>query len=647
MTTRPKREHSEARTFTRRALVLGGAQLGVLGLLVSRLYQIQVKDETRYGLLSDTNRTATQILTPPHRGRILDRFGEVLAGGREAYRATFTPALAQQPRAVIELVARIVPAIASDVDKLVTRARRQRPNEPMLLAGDLTFEQIAAISLLAPQLPGVTTELAEQRFYPRGARTGHIVGHIGHVEQVAIDDDPMLRLPWIRGGLSGIERGEDKRLSGSSGRVRLEVDARGRIVRDVERSEPLGGLDVVTTIDVVLQEQVLARLAGERCAAAVVMDAASGEVVAMASVPGFDPSPIVDGMSLKDWRRMIDAKDDPMLDRATAGQYPPGSTFKLVTALAALDAGTTFPRHKIGCGGAVAFGGQIYRCWNRGGHGRLDLVGAIRESCDVHFYELARQTGIERIAAMARRLGIGETFDCGLPLAKAGVVPDADWKMGALGRRWMGGETLHAAIGQGYVLATPLQLAVMTARIATGRKIAPRLVRPEQGAADKLAESLGIDERWLEAVRRGMREVINAQGGTGGNARIDDGVELAGKTGTAQVSRQSSRRAHDDLAWELRDHALFVAYAPADRPRYVVSLIVEHGGGGGAVAAPLARDIMTDALARDPMAKDALSMAPAQALAPAPATDARRAADPAKAAQYATPPSTTDGKRGG
>ncbi|MBL8565238.1 MAG: penicillin-binding protein 2 [Hyphomicrobiaceae bacterium] len=601
----------QARMFTRRALIVGSVQLAGFAALAARLYQIQVKDESRYGQLADTNRISTQIVPPPRRGRIVDRTGVVLAGGEEAFRATFTPALARDPEAVLRLVARVVPLDEREIDRLIARARRQRPNEPMILASDLAFEDVASIGLLAPQLPGVSTELAERRIYPKGSGTGHIVGHVGHVEQVAIDDDPMLRMPWIRGGLSGLERYMNPSLAGKSGRVKLEVDAKGRIIGEIERIEAVSGSDVVSTIDWVLQEKVAAHLAGERCAAAVVLDVRGGDVVAMVSVPGFDPSAIVDGMSVQDWRRLAGAKDDPMLDRATAGQYPPGSTFKMVTALAALEAGVTDYRQRIVCHGSYALGGQVYRCWNRGGHGRLDLVGALRESCDVHFYELAHRVGIDRIAAMARRLGIGQAFECGLPAGRAGVVPDRDWKIGALGRSWYPGETLHAAIGQGYVLATPLQLAVMTARIATGRAVMPRLCLSAECAAGAPA-SLGLDGGALELVRRGMVAAVNDGGGTARRAQLEEGgVTVAGKTGTAQVSRASARRRDGALAWELTDHALFVAYAPAEAPRYAVAVIVEHGGSGGSVAAPLASAIMADALGRDPAARPPISLASA------------------------------------
>lgn len=615
--------------FNRRALLLGALGTAGFGVLAARLYQIQVMHESRYGLLAETNRISTQIVPPPRRGRILDRFGEVLATGEEAFRATLVPSLAADVEAVVRTFARIVPIGEREVARLVARARRQRPNEPIVLAGDLSFEQASVVNLLAPQLPGVQTEIAERRIYPKGRLVGHLVGHIGHVGETAIDDDPMLRLAWIKAGRSGIERGQEPRLAGVSGRVKLEVDARGRIVRNVDRREPLPGRDVVSTIDIELQTRALELIARERCASIVVMDVRGGEVVASASVPGYDPGRIVDGLSPLEWQRLSDAADDPMLDRATAGQYPPASTFKMVTALAALEAGLVEPRDRVECSGTYTLADHQFRCWDRGGHGRMDMLAALRQSCDVYFYEMGRRLGIDRIAAMARRLGLGQTFDCGLALPKAGVVPDGDWKIGALGKRWLGGETLHAAIGQGYVLATPLQLAVMTARIATGRAVSPRFVRPLAGETPVEVDYLGLDLRHLEIVRKGMHAAVNGDGGTASRAVLDDadGV-LAGKTGTAEVAGRNRDDGGGEVAWNLRNHALFVAYAPFHAPRYAVSVIVEHGGSGGVTAAPIAREIMTATLRRDPVARPPFELAGERtsALAPgaAPAPDGVR-----------------------
>jgi penicillin-binding protein 2 len=587
--------------FSRRTLLLGLGQLAGLGLLSGRLYQLQVMEETRYAPLAEENRINLQMLAPL-RGRILDRFGEVLAANQESYRAVVIPSLARDLRGVLATIARIVHLPRDEQEKLVTKSRSQAPNQPIVLASDLSYEQVAEINVLAPQLPGVQTEIAGKRRYFHGHVTGHVVGYVGNVVKIGLNDDPVLKLPGARVGRTGVELGMEEKLRGLSGSVKHEVDARGRIVRSLDQKEPSRGDDIVVTIDTALQDIFMTRLAKERRAAAVVMHIATGEVVAMASVPSFDQGNMTAGLNQSNLDKFRQAANNPMLNRASSGQYPPGSTFKMVTALAALEGGLITLKDKIECTGSTELAGQVFRCWKRSGHGSCEFHRALRESCDCYFYEIARRCGIDAIAAMGRRLGLGQIYDNGLGLQKAGVMPTADWKQGRFNKPWLGGETLLAGIGQGYVLSTPLQLAAMTARLASGKAIEPQLVRPEPGAQPRVFPPLGLKPQFLNAVRRGMSAVVNEDGGTGSAAKLDTGETVAGKTGTSQVSRLSAER-QGELPWEQRDHALFVAYVPADKPRYAISVIVEHGGGGGAAAAPIARDLLAAVLARDPMAK--------------------------------------------
>ena len=596
--------------FTRRAMLIGAAQAGAFGLVGTRLFRLQVLDGPRYAPLADENRLNVQIVAPM-RGRILDRFGEVLAANREGYRAVLVPSLAGSVKDVLALFSRLVPLSEEEQERFVQRARRQPQNVPMMLAGDLTFEQIAEINLFAPQLPGIRTEIDSRRQYFHGRTVGHVVGYVGVVSRLALDDDPVLRLPGMRTGKSGVELGMEEVLRGEGGHVKQEVDARGRIVRDIESREPSRGSDIVLTIDTKLQARALARLASEKSAAAVALDVTTGEVVVMASVPQFDTSEFSDPTAGKALRRLQTAQLNPMVNRAIRGAYPPGSTFKMVVALAALESGVVSAKERIGCDGKFELANQVFRCWKRRGHDSSDLHKALRESCDVYFYELARRTGIEAIARMARRFGLGQTYDCGIALQKAGVVPDPEWKQRRFGKGWFGGETILAGVGQGYVLATPLQLAVMMARLATGNAVVPTLIRPAPGESIAAAPPLGLKPDGLEAIRRALFAVVNEEGGTGAAARIEEGtVRLAGKTGTSQVSRASSERANAELRWEERDHALFVAYAPAARPRYAVAVIVEHAGSGGQAAGPIMRDLMADLLAQDPTSKPAYTGAP-------------------------------------
>lgn len=599
-------EREAKRKFTRRAMVAGGGQLVGFGALAWRLFQLQVLEEGHYDPLADENRTSLQVVVPK-RGRILDRKGLVLADNEETFRVTITPALAGDVPNVLQQLTRIIPVRQDELDAIVKRAKKQSRNTPITVASELTFEQVAQISLYAPYLPGIRTEVAWKRKYRQGPAVGHVVGYLGSVERLSIDDDTLLRMPGMRIGKSGVEAGMEAVLRGQGGTQKIEVDARGRMMRNLEMHDPKPGSDITLTIDTALQRIVLERLQQERRASCVVIELMAGEVVAMASTPGYDPSQLVEGMTDDTWQRLTSAEDKPMLDRAAAGQYPPGSTFKMVTALAALHSGLVDVNERVACDGRFELADQTYRCWKRTGHGRMSLHQALRESCDVYFFEMSKRLGIDAIADMARSLGLGQVFDCGLAQQKAGLVPDADWKRGKWNAGWLAGETILAGIGQGYVLATPLQLAVMMARVATGKIVMPTLIKRPAGSQQTAFPSLSLHEDKLEAVRRGLLAVVNEEGGTGSNASLGEGnVRVAGKTGTSQVSRASSDTAQDDLPWAERDHALFVAYFPADTPRYAVAAIVEHGGGGGAVAAPLVRDVIEAVLQTDPASNAAI-----------------------------------------
>jgi penicillin-binding protein 2 len=346
------------------------------------------------------------------------------------------------------------------------------------------------------------------------------------------------------------------------------------------------------------------RLKDERRAAIVALDARTGEIIAMASTPSYDPNAIIDGLKEGMWESMANAEDDPFTNKAIRGQYPPGSTFKMVTALAGLEAGVIDLKTKFRCYGGYSYSNAYFGCWRKRGHGAVWVRRAIKESCDVFFYNVAERIGITKLSAMGRKLGLGKTYEFGLPLQKPGVMPTPGWKRATLGKPWYGGETIIAGIGQGFVLTTPLQLAIMTARIATGREVVPRIVRPNPDEKVELARPLDIKPEHLAVVREGMWAVVNEGGGTAGRARISiAGVEMSGKTGTSQVNTASSGRRSGSLKWEQRDHGLFVGFAPSDNPRYAVAAIVEHGGSGSRAASPVVRDIMTALIERDPVSR--------------------------------------------
>jgi penicillin-binding protein 2 len=587
----------EGRVFTRRALLLGAGQLGVFAYIANRLHQLQVLDASHYAALAEANRFTTVWLAP-ERGRILDRHGLELAGNAATYRVLLVPALAGNLEMAFARLAELLELDQETVGSLLERSRRQSPHQPMVIAADLDWDSVVRVVNAQVSLPGVSAERFGARRYRHGGVVGKVTGLVGAVERAALDDDPVLRTPAIRIGRSGIEATLDARLRGHAGRVRYEVDARGRIVREVERRAPTSGSDVAITVSTELQGRVAEMLASHRRAAAVVMDVQTGEVLAMVSQPGYDPSQLLQDTDGEVLRALGQSPDQPMVDRTIQGLYAPGSVFKPATALAALAAGID-PDERVRCTGVFELADSAFRCWKRSGHGDCDLIRAMAESCDCYFYEMATRIGADAVARAARALGLGQSYPRAIVHQKQGVVPDAAWKHARLGEPWLAGETVLASIGQGYVLTTPLQLAVLTARVASGRAVEPVLDRAAvpAGGWPLLAPR---DRTALEQVRKGLDACVNKPGGTGSRARLDGTVRLAGKTGTAQVSRLSAERADEDLAWARRDHALFVAYAPAERPRYAVSVIVEHGGGGGAVAAPLAREIMETILERDP-----------------------------------------------
>jgi penicillin-binding protein 2 len=457
----------------------------------------------------------------------------------------------------------------------------------------------------------VALESGLLRDYPLGDVTAHVVGYVGPVAESELNGDPLLELPEFRIGKNGIERTYEAVLRGRAGISRYEVNALGREIKQLHRQDGEPGADLRLTVDLELQRHAHGRLADAGSASAVVLDVHSGEVLALASVPAFEPAAFANGLRRDVWHALTTDPRAPLLNKTIAGQYPPGSTFKMIVALAALEAGVVTPDLTVRCPGHLRLGRHTFHCWKRGGHGALALVEALAQSCDVYFYEVARKVGVDAIAAMARRFGLGSRLGIDLPGERAGLVPDQAWKRAALGAPWHQGETLVVGIGQGFLQATPLQLAVMAARIATGRAVLPSLVRgvPAQDApaAAGPAAPIGVSDAALTLVRRGMHDVVHGERGTARAAQLGlAGVAMAGKTGTSQVRRisRSERltglRKNEEKAWEERDHALFVAFAPYHEPRYALAVVVEHGGSGSAAAAPIARDIMAKALELDP-----------------------------------------------
>lgn len=605
------RETERYRSLTRRTLVLGGLQTGLFGTLAARMYYLQVVERERYRVLAEENRINIR-LSVPSRGRIVDRFGVPLAVNHQNFRVVLVAEEAGDVEETLDRLSRIVTLTEFERRRALRDIGRRRAFVPVTLVENLGWQQVARLEANAPRLPGISIEVGELRHYPHGPATAHILGHVGAVSESELTGDPVLALPGFRIGKTGVERQLEDSLRGEAGASQVEVNALGRVIRELRRDEGTPGGDVRLTIDIGLQEYVQDRLRAERSAAAVVLDVETGEVFAMASQPSFDPNPFTAGMSLDAWNGLVNDPYGPLNNKAITGQYAPGSTFKMLVALAALEEGVIGPGYQAWCPGFLELGNHRFHCWRRGGHGWVALAEAISQSCDVYFYELSRRIGIEKIAAMAQRFGLGLPTGIDLPGEKEGLMPTRAWKQAMLGQPWQPGETLIAAIGQGYVLATPLQLAVMTARIANGRsQVRPRVTLSvgETGtpAADVPAADLGVSESSLALVRDGMERVTSSPTGTARWAQIDvAGMEMAGKTGTSQVRRISNVERlsgiirNEDRPWRLRDHALFVAYAPMDAPRYAAAVVVEHGGSGSRTAAPIARDILLECQQRNP-----------------------------------------------
>ncbi|TXH38902.1 MAG: penicillin-binding protein 2 [Rhodospirillaceae bacterium] len=602
------------KVFSRRVFMLGGGQVLLLSLLFGRMYYLQVVEADKYRMLSDENRINRRLLPPP-RGLILDRFGLPLAGNFPNYQAMLIAEQSPDLDQTLGAFGRLVPISEHERRKISKLLAQSRAFTPIAVKQDLNWEQLAEIELNLPDLPGISIDVDQKRYYPFGGITSHIIGYVAAASDsdVAQDPDPLLQLPGFRLGRNGLEKQYDLSLRGKAGESQLEVNSVGRIIRELSREEGLPGADLVTTLDIGLQQFAHQRLSSELSGAAVVMDIFSGDVLAMASTPSYDPAAFYRGLTPAEWQELAADIYGPLTNKATAGQYPPGSTFKLMTALAALKAGIN-PSATVFCSGVTVLGNARFHCWRKEGHGTQAMTDALKNSCDVYFYEMGRRIGIDSIAAMARDFGLGEPAGIDLPGEKGGLIPDRAWKKATMGESWHQGETLVNAIGQGFVQATPLQLCVMAARIANGGyAVKPHLVRlateNEQAKAEgpSTYPPIEVDPDFLRIVRTGMDRVSNEERGTAFRARIAiPGMELAGKTGSSQVRRISmAERSHgvrknDDLPWHQRDHALFVCFAPVHAPRYACCVVVEHGGGGAAVAAPIARDIMIECQRRDP-----------------------------------------------
>jgi len=551
----------------------------------------QVQQSESYRLLAEENRINLRLI-PPARGLITDRNGSPIAINRQNYRITIIREQARDSEAVLRKLSEIIELSEERIQKVLKDVSQRPAFVPVAVTEHLSWQDIAQVAANAPALPGIIPEVGLTRYYPQGKTYAHAVGYVGPVSDYDLSKiespDPLLQIPKFQIGKSGIEKFDEQTLRGAAGNSRIEVNSLGRVMRELSRVDGTPGADLQLTIDQKLQSYALKRMGGES-AAAVVIEVATGDLRAMASAPSFDPNKFVFGISVADYNALNTNEFRPLYDKTVSGEYPPGSTFKMVVALAGLESGEVTNGETVYCPGYMQLGKRRFHCWRRGGHGQMNLKNSLRSSCDVYYYEIARRVGIERITQMANKLGLGIKHDIPVPAVRKGLTPSKSYKEGRFGQPWLVGDTLNSGIGQGFTLASPL----------------PRLVRARDGKPIPITppEPLDISENALNAVRVGMFSVVNDQRGTARRSQIaDDQNLMAGKTGTSQVrnitaaERAQGVTRNEDLPWNRRDHALFVGFAPYDNPKYAVAVVVEHGGGGSKAAAPIARDILMHAI---------------------------------------------------
>lgn len=606
-----ERENERARSFTRRAFVIGGLQAVFLGILGGRLVWLQVAQGQHYKVLAENNRINLKLL-PPSRGYIVDRYGRPMAVNGQNFRAMIVPEQTTDLETALSRLQKILPVSQYDIQRVLKQARKNPSFMPIEIKDNLEWEDVARVEVNVPDLRGIFVDEGEIRHYPMGPATAHLLGYVGAVSQAEAEQDPLFSLPGFVVGKTGIEKAFDQELRGRAGTAEVEVNVAGREVRELKRNQGQPGEKLALSVDYELQQFVYDRLSKEKSASAVIMDAHDGAVYALGSYPGFDPNVFARGISAELWEGLLADPGLPLNNKAVAGQYPPGSTFKMVTALAALEKGIISRHTTCFCPGHYDFGNSRFHCWKRGGHGTVDLIKALTESCDTYFYKIATDLGVDDLAVCAGKLGLGQKYDFDLPEEKAGLIPTREWKKKQTGESWQPGESIVTVIGQGYNLTTPLQLAVMTARLVNGgRGVKPWMAVPQSQASAQGQEwpELNFKKEHLDLIMKGMERVVSSPTGTAHSSRLpQEEFQMGGKTGTAQVKRITREERlegvqNQDLPWKFRHHALFVGYAPVHNPRYVCSVVVEHGVGGALAAAPIARDILRKVQELDPASR--------------------------------------------
>lgn len=588
-----------------RFLVLSLAVALVFLLLILRLWYLQVVSGDRYRMMSEKNRTRVLQIAAP-RGPVFDRSGSLLVDSRPAFDVSIMRQDVEDRDSLLKSLSVYLDVDIEILREAWERGRRFPAYRPVPMARDVSRDVMERVQENSVELPGAFIEVRPVRSYPYGDTAAHLLGYLGEIAEHELQKGVVGN---YRGGdfigKSGIERLLESHLRGKKGQRILEVDVKGKKLLQLKVQEPMPGNRVYLTLqrDVQLAAE---KAFGDQAGAAVAVDVNSGEVLALVNSPSFSPALFARGITDEEWRGLLKDPLHPLQFKAIRGQYPPGSTFKIVTALAALQSDPAIADHEVNCTGRTKVGNREFRCWKRWGHGTTGLKKAIRESCDVWFYEVGVELGIDRLSEMAFDLGLGKRTEFPLSGEKSGNIPTRQWKRNRFNEPWYAGETVNTSIGQGYVLTTPMQLAVMTAAVANGGtvyqpQVVSRIVdwngEVRERFKPRILNEVDLDPRALALVQEGLEEVVNEPHGTGQLARLD-GVQVAGKTGTSQVIRrlsdeeEESQGDDDEVPYRFRDHALFVSYAPAQSPEIAVAVVVEHGEHGSTAAAPIAASIM-------------------------------------------------------
>ena len=587
----------------RRVLLIGSFKLLVFSAIIGRLYKLQVVDREKYKTLSDSNRISL-VFHAPSRGKIIDSLGNTIANNRKVYALIYDYSKLDLIN-TIDKIKSLINLNDETVNLILNKIKSAEIiDNTVILKEYLSWKELSIIYVNLPDLPGVTIKTSSIREYTKGSFYAHTVGYTSYFNEKNSEINFTKNIPFFLKGKNGIEKVYDSYLRGVPGREEVEVNASGKFIRRLSLVKSIPGKDVQLTINSDLQDFAHGAI-GSNIGAVLVLDAKNGDILCSASSPSFDPNIFSKKLDNQSWNKIINSMNAPLINRPINGLYPPGSTFKPVVALAALKFGVISKDEKIFCNGIYTLGNRNFHCWKEVGHGNLNLEDAIAQSCDVYFYELALRLGINKIAETARLLGFGEFYDDYYGISKS-IIPDKKWKKDNFNEKWQKGETLNVGIGQGFLLSTPLELAIMTANIINkGNMIKPNIVKSISGEKvdnNKLAVRSNFKLEHLDIIKKAMYQVINSPKGTAWKSRVNDkDFNISGKTGTSQVriiskeERESGIIKNEDLPFEKRDHALFVGFAPYNNPKYITTVILEHAGGGASNAAPMARDILVKA----------------------------------------------------